>query len=493
GSLSVLFVYCLPSEFADSGQQILGSRDLDVLESYSVALSPVLTGWLMVVENQNQTEKSPAAVGVICTSDANDPESRVLSPEEQTVIKNVVQQFITIRNIQKTNITQIINIINNVTSNQTGGSGDGNNQTGNQTGGGGGDNQTRPLTVNAYWDTTDGGTAPATFSLEADASGGSDVDPNRTYTYQWDFGDGQTSAPGGNCCEFHIYEKPGHYTATVTVTDDSGQTASDSTSFYVAAPSTLSVVINPELMSGETAPATWSFTVKMYDPISNNRSDSDYTYHWDFGDGQTSDSPGRTTTHTYENPGVYTVTVTVTDPEGNAATSNSDDCCRITVKAASFEVQITKDIQDGTEAPSSWCFEPSIVTGAEGVPPYSYTWDFGDGGYSFDREVCHTFEQPGDYIVTLTAVDDVHGEASASTTIRVLPPLGTTTGGENATTAITTEEEEQPSTTNETSAGIVTPPPTTDGGEETTSTATPETPSTTEETTEPPTNDTLEQ
>ena len=97
----------------------LGSRDLNVLESYSVALSPVMTGWLMVVENEHQTERSPAAVGVICASDANDPETRILSPQEQTVIKNVIQQFITIRNIQKTNITQVINIINNITSNQT--------------------------------------------------------------------------------------------------------------------------------------------------------------------------------------------------------------------------------------------------------------------------------------------------------------------------------------------------------------------------------------
>jgi hypothetical protein len=45
-SLSVLFVNCFPSEYADSGQQILDSRDLDVLESYSFALSPVLTGSL---------------------------------------------------------------------------------------------------------------------------------------------------------------------------------------------------------------------------------------------------------------------------------------------------------------------------------------------------------------------------------------------------------------------------------------------------------------
>jgi hypothetical protein len=43
-------------------------------------------------------------------------ETRVLSPEEQQQINNVVQQFIT---TQVTNIEQVVNIINNVTTNAT--------------------------------------------------------------------------------------------------------------------------------------------------------------------------------------------------------------------------------------------------------------------------------------------------------------------------------------------------------------------------------------
>jgi hypothetical protein len=117
-SLSILFVYCLPGEFADSGQDILGGSELEVLESYSLAVTSDLTGWLMVVENENQTNRVPAAVGVICASDLNDAETRVLSPQEETEINNIVQQFITIRMV--TNITQVINIINNVTTNGTG-------------------------------------------------------------------------------------------------------------------------------------------------------------------------------------------------------------------------------------------------------------------------------------------------------------------------------------------------------------------------------------
>src|ERR687897_1058056 len=118
-SLSILFVYCLPGEFADSGQEILGGSELEVLESYSVAVTRDLTGWLMVVENEDENTRLPAAVGVICSSDVNDAETRVLSPQEQQEINNIIQQFITIQNTQVTNIDQVINIINNVTTNAT--------------------------------------------------------------------------------------------------------------------------------------------------------------------------------------------------------------------------------------------------------------------------------------------------------------------------------------------------------------------------------------
>src|SRR5215207_3407517 len=46
-SLSILFVYCLPGEFAESGQDILDGSELEVLESYSLAVTNDLTGWLM--------------------------------------------------------------------------------------------------------------------------------------------------------------------------------------------------------------------------------------------------------------------------------------------------------------------------------------------------------------------------------------------------------------------------------------------------------------
>jgi hypothetical protein len=118
-SLSILFAYCLPGEFAESGQEILGGSQLEVLESYALALTGDLMVWFAVVENEDEQNRLPAAVGVICASDLNQAEIRVLSPQEQQEINNIIQQFITIQNTQITRIENVINIINNVTTNGT--------------------------------------------------------------------------------------------------------------------------------------------------------------------------------------------------------------------------------------------------------------------------------------------------------------------------------------------------------------------------------------
>jgi PKD repeat protein len=404
-SLSILFVYCLPGEFADSGQEILGGSQLEVLESYSLAVTNDLTGWLIVVENEHQTNRLPATVGVICASDANAAETRVLSPQEETEINNIIQQFITIQTTQITNITQVINIINNVTTNGTscqleittneetyesGGdivtinvTNDGNEAlefansvlgleienldtdevfqpislqvittlepgesetfgftyeelvseigTGTIEARVGGDEclasttftltdeTTEPLTVHAIWDSTNGNTAPATFRLEADVlSGGTPP-----YTFHWDFGDGQQETLEGSSGTRHTYENPGNYTATVTVTDATGQTASDSTTLiFVAPPPTNDTGgVTPEPLRAQVnldstdIPATYRFEAD------GDGGTPPYTFHWDFGDGQ--EANVQNTRHTYESPGSYTATLTVTDATGQTASDST--------------------------------------------------------------------------------------------------------------------------------------------------------------------------
>jgi hypothetical protein len=139
GESSTLFAYCLPGEFAYSlvpgefadaaGQGILGGPELSILESYAVAVTANITGWYMVVENEDANVRHPAAAGVICASDLNDAEARILSPQEQQQVNNAIQQFNTVQNGQgtttMTNIDQVTNRINNVTNQNTTGGGGG--------------------------------------------------------------------------------------------------------------------------------------------------------------------------------------------------------------------------------------------------------------------------------------------------------------------------------------------------------------------------------
>ena len=57
-----------------------------------------------------------------------------------------------------------------------------------------------------------------------------------------------------------------------------------------------------------------------------------------------------------------------------------------------------------------------------GVPPYNYTWSFGDGSSASGRSVTYLYSAAGNFIVTLT-VTDLNGQTSqASTRLRVANP-----------------------------------------------------------------------
>jgi PKD repeat protein len=54
-----------------------------------------------------------------------------------------------------------------------------------------------------------------------------------------------------------------------------------------------------------------------------------------------------------------------------------------------------------------------------GTPPYSYSWNFGDGGSSTSQNPSHTFTQGGNYNVVLTVTDNASNQDTDSGTISV--------------------------------------------------------------------------
>jgi hypothetical protein len=121
-SVSVIFANCLPGEFAVSSQQILAGSDLNVLESYGLAMPNDFMVWLMVVENLNQTDRLPASAGVMCASDRDVDETNpastiILNPQYKQTVNNIINQVIKIENKQIVNLQQITNIYQQINQN----------------------------------------------------------------------------------------------------------------------------------------------------------------------------------------------------------------------------------------------------------------------------------------------------------------------------------------------------------------------------------------
>ncbi|MDP5060717.1 MAG: PKD domain-containing protein [Maribacter sp.] len=150
--------------------------------------------------------------------------------------------------------------------------------------------------------------------LTVDFNGGDSTDDTGIVSYSWDFGDGTT---GTGIQPTHIYTSVGTFSAELTVTDDDGLMATEEIIITVE-PITGSPV---SLSSGTPLIGTIPLSVD----FTGSGSSDDVgiiSYAWDFGDGGTSAVPDPQ--YDYINAGNYTVTLTVTDDDGNSSVSTLD-------------------------------------------------------------------------------------------------------------------------------------------------------------------------
>ena len=117
-------------------------------------------------------------------------------------------------------------------------------------------------------------------------------------------------------------------------------------------------------------------------------------YHWDFGDGQSSDKDYPE--HAYTAAGTYTWTFTAS-ADGFVCTSTGAVTvsmnCQISCEASALPV--------AGEAPLAVSFHASS-TATDCTEAPVYTWNFGDGGTSFDQNPSHTYSAAGEHQWQLT-------------------------------------------------------------------------------------------
>jgi microbial collagenase len=160
-----------------------------------------------------------------------------------------------------------------------------------------------------------GGPYSATLNNQVSFNSNGSVDTDGTIvSYHWSFGDNTTS---NSANPSHTYTSAGSYTATLTVTDNGGLTAS----------STASVTISAATNDAPIAAINGPFSAEVggiinFDGTGSYDPDGSISqYIWDFGDNTSSNTANAS--HSYTSAGTYSVTLTVTDNQGATATATT--------------------------------------------------------------------------------------------------------------------------------------------------------------------------
>jgi len=208
----------------------------------------------------------------------------------------------------------------------------------------------------------------------------------------WTFGDGTNS---NITSPTHVYGTSGNYQVTLVGTSLlNGCTASVTQTVHVSVNPVSQFTLNP---SNGCVPLDVQFT---------NQSSGAAFYSWDFGDGNTSVLPNPN--HTYSTVGVFTAQLIVENVNGCLDTSYQN----VTVHGLPT-VNFTASYN--CTAPVTIDFT-NLSTGAIG-----YSWDFGNGQTSTLTNPIGQYMVPGNYTVTLTAMNQYGCQEIAQQVVTVYP------------------------------------------------------------------------
>ncbi len=200
--------------------------------------------------------------------------------------------------------------------------------------------------------------------------------------YNWDFGDGSN---GSGMNPQHYFAMAGVYNVCVSVVGGGA----------VLCTSCVTVVVS------NTAPSCAAYymaSVQAMDAyfidLSNGTSPAT-TYMWDFGDGSMSSI--RFPQHTYTQPGVYTVCLTIAD----SACSNT--YCSMVI--ADSMVVVPSGCQASFATLQLAPYQLAVINFSSGTN-LNFSWDFGDGSTANQPYPSHVYASTGAYYLCLTVSDN---------------------------------------------------------------------------------------
>ncbi|MGC1243794.1 MAG: PKD domain-containing protein [Chryseosolibacter sp.] len=213
------------------------------------------------------------------------------------------------------------------------------------------------------------------------------------WAYAWDFGDGTTSSDPN--VSSHTYETFGRYTISLTVTDkDCSETVTADVRINPIPP----VLAFDYLPPAGCAPHTVSFIneSKYADPTS---------YFWKFGANEGT-SRAVDPTYTYQEPGLYSVTLSATNELGDTVSLTKELIIEVLDNpVAQFAVYPNTPLNVPGEI---------LYTDNRSRNATAYLWDFGDGTTSTAAEPQHQYAKEGTFSITLIASN---GNGCSDTTV----------------------------------------------------------------------------
>jgi len=226
-------------------------------------------------------------------------------------------------------------------------------------------------------------------------------------TYSWNLGNSVTSTLQHPST---TYTSPGTYSVTLTVTGPGGSSTK-----------TISVIVFDQPAVSFSATTALTGCTPHYVQFSSTvtpNSPGTVIYNWDFGDGTT--GTGANPDHMYNTAGVYTVLLSVTNGAG----------CATTIAQNAY-ITAYPVVNGGFSASQTYfCSLPATATftntSTGGTPPFTTSWDFGDGTTGSGNAAPHTYTTSGSFTVTMITTDargcsDTVVKASYITVIGTLP------------------------------------------------------------------------
>jgi PKD repeat protein len=139
-----------------------------------------------------------------------------------------------------------------------------------------------------------------------------------------------------------------------------------------------------------------------------------HSFRWDFGDGQVVTTVQPLAIHTYARTGFYNVSLVPVDARTGTAVPNMAVTHPLVIGPAhpfSIDFSFTPSPLDSRSTvanPQQVDIRNTVTFAATtwaGSPPYTLSWDFGDGSTAVGAKVTHQYSRVGLYTVSLSALD----------------------------------------------------------------------------------------